>query len=109
MRPATLALCSIFLAGCALSITTPAAVHLTSGLILTGNATGSLSEGKFDVATADRMVRCSGNYDPLDTSPVITAPFTCTDGRTGAFRIVRAEDKMSGVGAVIFTGGEVGG
>lgn len=66
------------------------------GNLAQGQATARLSgEGTFDVATLDGLT-CTGVYDALDTSPTITAPTTCSDGRTGKLIITRSMNGLSG-------------
>jgi hypothetical protein len=97
---------ALLLAGCG-SITVPASGITSTGEAFYGQATASLSEGKFQVTNAAGVV-CSGNYDPLDRSRELTVPFTCTDGRSGTIHIVRNKDLMGGAGTGVFSDGTTG-
>ncbi|TAV44985.1 hypothetical protein [Rhizobium leguminosarum] len=100
-------LVSIVLSACG-SITLPAAVKMNDGQALIGTATAAVSGGTFQVATPKGDVTCSGNYDALDTRPVISAPVRCSDGRYGTITILRAPDGMSGNGSVMLADGTQG-
>lgn len=90
------------------SITLPAAVKMNDGQALMGTTTAAFSGGTFQVATPKGDVTCSGNYDALDTRPVITAPVRCSDGRYGTITVLRAPDGMSGSGSVTLADGTQG-
>jgi hypothetical protein len=73
---------ALALAGCA--ITEPVAV-VSKGIpggILRGTTTASLSGGSFSVSNG--LLTCGGDYNALDTSPTISIPVLCSDGRKGA-------------------------
>lgn len=95
------------LAGCG-TITLPAAVKMTNGEAMIGTTTAAISGGRFEVASPAGDVSCSGNYDALDTRPVITAPVRCSDGRYGTIEVLRAPDGMSGSGHVRLADGTAG-
>ncbi|MGR9437942.1 hypothetical protein ACU8V1_23485 [Rhizobium leguminosarum] len=90
------------------SITLPAAVKMNDGQALMGTTTAAVSGGTFQVATPKGDVACSGNYDALDSRPVITAPVRCSDGRYGTITVLRAPDGMSGSGSVTLADGTQG-
>lgn len=96
------------LCACGTIISEPAAVRMTTGMLLVGTATASLSEGKFHVATGDDKISCSGTYDPLDTSTAITAPVSCSDGRIGTISLTRTSDGLAGSGVVTMANGDKG-
>ena len=97
----------IALTGCG-SITVPAAVKMANGEALIGTTTAAISGGTFQVSSPSGNVVCSGNYDALDTRPVITAPVKCNDGRFGKITVVRAPDGGSGAGTVTLADGSTG-
>lgn len=90
------------------SITLPAAVKLDSGEALVGTTTAAVSGGTFQVANPTASTTCTGNYDALDTRPVIAAPFTCTDGRYGTVTVYRSPNGMDGTGLVNLADGNTG-
>ncbi|NEJ27606.1 hypothetical protein GR205_06405 [Rhizobium leguminosarum] len=95
------------LVGCG-NITLPAAVKMNDGQALMGTTTAALSGGTFAVATPKGDTSCSGNYDALDTRPVISAPVRCSDGRYGTISVLRSPDGMSGTGTVTLADGSRG-
>jgi hypothetical protein len=95
------------LSGCG-SITLPAAVKMSGGETLIGTTTAATSGGSFQVSNATGTLKCSGTYDPFDTSPVITAPVSCDDGRYGTITVTRAPNGMSGTGTVNLADGSSG-
>ena len=108
MRYGTLAAVTALsaLAGCG-TITVPASGITSKGEKFYGQATASMSEGKFQV-TNQTGVLCSGNYDPMSRARELDVSFTCTDGRTGTLHIVRNPNLMGGVGTGTFSDGTTG-
>jgi hypothetical protein len=104
-RLIVIGLLCVGLAGCASSVTSPAAVRLDDGRVLTGTTTASMSAGTFQVAGAG--LSCSGNYDPLDRSPVLSTPFRCSDGRAGVLTVRRTDDLLAGAGTATLSDGTV--
>lgn len=103
-----LLLCAVLpLAACG-SFTTPAAVRLADGTTMIGTTTAAISGGHFEVATADQSLTCSGTYDALDTTPTISVPVICSDGRYGRATVTRARDGLSGRGTVEVSDGQIG-
>ncbi len=100
----TICLCS---SGCG-TITLPTAAKLDDGTTLTGTATAAVSGGTFQLTQPGGSLSCSGTYNALDTSPTITIPVTCNDGRYGSAVITRARDGMSGSGYVTTSDGKRG-
>lgn len=90
------------------SVTLPAAVKLDSGEVLIGTTTAAVSGGTFQVANPTASTSCTGNYDALDTRPIISAPFTCTDGRYGTVTVYRSPNGMDGTGLVNLADGDMG-
>lgn len=99
--------CLAFLAGCG-SITLPAAVKMDNGQALTGTTTAAVSGGHFEVSAPGGSLSCKGNYDALDTRPVLNTPVTCSDGRYGTITVIRTPDGMAGSGTVTLASGEKG-
>ena len=99
---------TLIAAGCGYKFTTPAAVQLADGARLVGTTTAFLSKGSFEVADPAAGLTCAGNYDPLDRKPTISAPFACSDGRTGVVTITRTPDGLSGSGTAVLSDGTVG-
>lgn len=98
---------TLMLTGCG-SITLPAAVKMNGGEVLTGTTTAALSGGTFQVKSPTGSLVCSGNYDALDTNPVLMAPVTCNDGRYGTITMTRDIANQSGIGTVRLASGETG-
>ncbi len=96
------------LAVCGCSITVPVAVVGTGldGGVLKGTATAALSGGTF-TATNGRLT-CGGDYDALDSSPTITIPVQCNDGRTGIVIATRSNTGASGGGTFTLNDGSNG-
>jgi hypothetical protein len=101
------ALCAgILVAGCG-SITVPASGTTSKGEKFYGQATATISEGKF-LVTDQAGILCSGTYDPLSRARQLTVPFSCSDGRKGTLNIMRDPDLMGGSGTGIFSDGTTG-
>jgi hypothetical protein len=97
---------TIILAGCG-SITVPASGTTSKGEKFYGQATATISEGRF-LVTNQTGVLCSGTYDPLSRERQLTVPFSCSDGRKGTLNILRNPDLMGGSGTGIFSDGTTG-
>ncbi|QAS80173.1 hypothetical protein CO657_19780 [Rhizobium acidisoli] len=100
-------LAALALAGCG-TVTLPAAVKMNDGQALMGTTTAAISGGIFQVSTPNGDISCSGNYDALDTRPMISAPVRCSDGRYGTINVLRSPDGMSGTGTVSLADGSKG-
>jgi hypothetical protein len=77
-----LAVFAVFpLAACASTMTVPVAVVSKSvpGGIMRGTNTVSLTEASFNVSNG--TLSCGGSYSPLNSSPTISIPVICNDGR----------------------------
>jgi hypothetical protein len=74
-----------------------------NGEILRGTAT-ALDGGSFNVSNG--KLSCGGSYNALDTSPTISMPVLCSDGRRGIMIATRDASGTSGAGTVRMTGGE---
>lgn len=92
--------CAVFLAGCA--VTRPVVVIADNGEMLRGSATATLSSGTFEVSGKwkGKNLSCAGSYDSLDTSPTISMPVHCNDGRKGIVIASRQRNGMDGSGRV---------
>lgn len=90
------------LAGC--SITEPVVVIGKNGEILRGTATAALDGGSFNVSNG--KLSCGGSYVALDTSPTISMPVLCSDGRRGIVIATRDASGTSGAGTIRMTDGE---
>jgi hypothetical protein len=101
MRPWFGVLMALIAAGC--SVTLPVVVIGKDGKILRGTTTASLSGGSFNVT--DGSLSCGGDYDALDTSPTISIPVLCSDGRRGIVIATRDNNGLSGAGTVRLTDG----
>jgi hypothetical protein len=98
------ALCAAVLSLTACSITEPVVVIGKNGEILRGTAAASLSGGSF--SATDGKLTCGGSYNALDTSPTISIPALCSDGRRGIVIATRDASGTSGGGTVRMTDGE---
>jgi hypothetical protein len=79
MRGAIIFITALAVAGCA--ITEPVAV-VSKGIpggVMRGTTTASVSGGSFSVSSGS--LTCGGDYNALDTSPTISIPVLCSDGR----------------------------
>lgn len=81
---------------------------MEDGQALTGTTTAAVSGGHFEVSAPGGTLTCKGNYDALDTRPVMTTPVTCSDGRYGTVTVIRTPDGMAGTGTVTLASGERG-
>ena len=88
------------LAGC--SMTIPVAVIGQNGMILRGENTVSLTGGSFSVTNG--RLTCTGSYNAYNSSPTITIPIVCNDGRTGIAMATR-DSSYSGGGKVRLSDG----
>jgi hypothetical protein len=93
---------ALLLAGC--SITEPVVVVGKNGEILRGTTTAALDGGSFNVSNGE--LRCGGSYNALDTSPTISMPVLCSDGRRGIVIATRDNSGTSGAGTIRMTDGE---
>jgi hypothetical protein len=85
---------ALVLAGCA--ITEPVAV-VGKGIPaggMRGTTTASVSGGSFSVSNGS--LTCGGDDNALDTSPTISIPVLCSDGRKGIITATRDNSGMSG-------------
>jgi hypothetical protein len=89
---------SIFLSGCATSITEPVAVIGSNGKIMRGTATASINGSSFRVDGEGRT--CSGSYDGYNSSLTISMPVHCSDGGKGIAIVTRDPCGCSGSGRV---------
>lgn len=105
-RATLLAATAVLLGGCG-SVVVPASGTTSTGEQFYGQATASLSEGKFEVTNAAGVI-CSGTYDQFSRARELSVPFTCTDGRSGTINIMRDKDLMGGVGTGLFADGTTG-
>ena len=106
MRGAILFASAVALAGCA--VTEPVAV-VSKGIpggIMRGTTTASLSGGSFSVSNGS--LTCGGDYNALDTSPTISIPVLCSDGRKGIVIATRDNSGMSGGGHFTLNDGTTG-
>lgn len=97
---------AVVLAGCA--ITEPVAV-VSKGIpggIMRGTTTASVSGGSFRVSNGS--LTCGGDYNALDTSPTISIPVLCSDGRKGIVTATRDSSGMSGGGHFTLNDGTTG-
>lgn len=103
-----LAICGLALAMGGCSITVPVAVvgKGFDGGLLKGTATAALSGGSF-TATNGKLT-CGGDYNALDTSPTITIPVLCNDGRKGIIMATRSNSGTSGGGTYTLNDGSTG-
>lgn len=97
----------LFLASCG-TITLPAAVKMDAGEVMIGTTIASPSGGKFEVSTPNNSTTCSGTYNPYNTSPILEAPFKCSDGRFGNLVVSRSPDGMEGTGLINLSDGSKG-
>jgi hypothetical protein len=93
---------AVLLAGC--SITEPVVVIGKNGEILRGTTTAALDGGSFNVSNG--KLTCGGSYNALNTSPTISIPVLCSDGRRGIVIATRDKSGVSGSGTVRMTDGE---
>jgi hypothetical protein len=71
-----------------------------------GTATAAISGGSFNVSAG--ALSCGGTYNALDTSPTISIPVLCNDGRRGIIIATRDNSGMSGGGHFTLTDGTTG-
>jgi hypothetical protein len=76
------------------------------GGIMRGTTTASLSGGSFSVSNGS--FTCGGDYNALDTSPTISIPVLCSDGRKGIITATRDYSGMSGGGHFTLNDGTIG-
>lgn len=106
MRGLLLFTSALALGGCA--ITEPVAV-VSKGIpggIMRGTTTAAVSGGSFSVS--NRSLTCGGDYNALDTSPTISIPVLCSDGRKGIIIATRDNNGMSGGGHFTLNDGTTG-
>jgi hypothetical protein len=97
---------ALVLAGCA--ITEPVAVvgKGIPGGVMRGTTTASVSGGSFSVSNGS--LTCGGDDNALDTSPTISIPVLCSDGRKGIITATRDNSGMSGGGGFTLNDGTTG-
>ncbi|MCX5513442.1 hypothetical protein C3941_23670 [Kaistia algarum] len=99
------ALASLF--GCGTVITVPTIVKMPDGSVLRGTSSATMTVGQFSVTNAENTLTCSGTYNPMDASHVITVPLSCSDGRTGTAKITRTLSGMAGSGTATMSDGTI--
>jgi hypothetical protein len=67
----------------------------------------SIAVSTFEVTELATGVRCAGQFDPLQSSAMISVPVACDDGRTGMVTVARTRD-LSGTGTIAFADGSKG-
>jgi hypothetical protein len=72
-----------------------------------GTTTASFGGGSFSVSNGS--LTCGGGYNALDTSPTISIPVPCSDGRKGNVIATRDNSGMSAGGHFTLSGGTTGG
>lgn len=92
------------LSGCG-TVTEPAAVRTSDGTLLLGSTSASLTGGGIFTATSADGLECNGSYDAFDTARVISAPLSCSDGRTGILTVTRTPELTAGVGNLTLNDG----
>jgi hypothetical protein len=65
-----------------------------------------LGDGSFSVSNGS--LTCAGNYNSLNTSPTISIPVLCNDGRKGIVTVTRDNSGLSGGGHFTLTDGTTG-
>ena len=68
--------------------------------------TASLSGSSLSVSNGP--LNCGGDYNALDTSPTISIPVLCSDGRKGIVTATRDSGGMSGGGRFTLNDGTTG-
>lgn len=99
----TFAVIATLLLICGCSHTVPVAVIGQDGHLLTGSSTASLNGSHFEVS--DGKLTCSGHYNGYNSSPTITMPVICNDGRKGIVRAHREIGGVNGYGQVTLNDG----
>jgi hypothetical protein len=92
----------------ACAVTVPVAV-ISKGVpdgIMRGSSTASLSGGSFEVSSG--TLTCAGTYSTGNSSPTISIPLLCNDGRKGIVTATRDRGGMSGGGHFTLTDGTTG-
>lgn len=87
---------SFLLSAC--STTLPVAVIDSSGNVLRGSVTASMQGSSFSVSGAGRT--CAGSYNGMDSSPTISLPVQCSDGKRGIAIVTRDACLCSGSGRI---------
>jgi hypothetical protein len=87
---------ALALAACAITEFVAVVSRGIPGGIMRGTATASVSGGSFSVSNGS--LTCGGDYSALDTSPTISIPVLCSDGRKGIVIATRDNSGMSGGG-----------
>ena len=106
MRSLLLLAAAFGLAGCA--VTEPVAVVSPGvpGGIMRGTTTASLNGGSFSVSSGS--LSCGGDYNAIDSSPTISIPVLCSDGRKGIISVTRDNSGLSGGGHFTLNDGTTG-
>ncbi len=71
-----------------------------------GSGRVDLSGGTFSVSSG--ALSCAGSYDGFDTSPTISVPILCNDGRKGIVTATRKSSGSGGGGRFTLTDGTTG-
>jgi hypothetical protein len=102
------AVAAVMLGCCGCAVTLPVAVvgKGVPGGVMRGTTTAALSGGSFNVSNGS--LSCGGGYNALDTSPTISIPVLCNDGRKGIVNATRDNSGMSGGGHFTLTDGTTG-
>ena len=94
------------LVGCTVTVPVAVVTKAVPGGIMRGSATAALSGGSFNVSSG--KISCGGTYDALDTSPTISIPVLCTDGRKGIVTATRDNSGLGGGGTFTLNDGTTG-
>jgi hypothetical protein len=91
------AIVAITLSGCAINV--PVAAKTSDGVTYIGNAHATMGGGPGTVTMySSTGIKAIGKWDPWDSSPMIRATFTMSDGRHGTITVTRDPSGISGVG-----------
>lgn len=93
-------------AGCAITVPVVVVSKGIPGGIMRGSSTASLSGGSFNVSNG--KTSCGGTYNAMDTSPTISIPILCNDGRKGIVIATRDNSGLGGGGTFTLTDGTTG-
>jgi hypothetical protein len=96
MKNLIIALSLIGFSAC--TVTAPVAVISADGQVMRGTATANLQGGSFRVDGGGRT--CAGSYNGMDSSPTLSVPVHCSDGKKGIAIITRDPCLCSGSGRI---------
>lgn len=87
----------------------PTASQISTSVVSAVDTTAPDPNGTVRLTTNDATTghQCAGDFRASDPGPVLTAPVTCSDGRTGVMSIAVTPDQRGAEGTIVLSDGAI--